>query len=205
MSTLQTILGTDKIKDSREVINNNFTELNNDKVETLADLDVTVSAVNINAVVERNVTLPSGMISMTARASAPDGWLLCLGQAVSRTTYATLFSAIGTTYGAGDSSTTFNLPNLQGRVPVGFDSSQTEFDALGETGGAKTHTLTINQIPSHDHGVPNGAQLWRVGTDSGAAGGGNNRAISPTFNAQGGGEAHNNLQPYLVLNYIIKI
>src|SRR5690606_11752046 len=75
----------------------------------------------------------------------------CDGSAVSRTDYADLFEVIGTSYGVGDGSTTFNLPNLQGRVPVGLDTGQTEFNALGKTGGAKTHTLTIDQMPSHSH------------------------------------------------------
>jgi microcystin-dependent protein len=95
--------------------------------------------------------VPSGTINQTARATAPSGYLLCDGSAISRTTYSSLFDAIGTAYGVGDNSTTFNIPNLKGRVPVGFDSSQTEFDTLGETGGAKTHTLTTAEMPSHTH------------------------------------------------------
>lgn len=202
MSIITNIQATDKVKDSRAVINANFTALNTDKVEALSDLGITVIASDINSVVTRDVELPSGMVSMTARASAPAGWLLCLGQAVSRTTYADLFAAISTIYGVGDGSTTFNVPNLQGRVPVGFDSSQTEFDTLGETGGAKTHTLTTAQMPSHTHTISNcgipGASASGTGgnrlTDSGTA----------TTNSTGSSEAHNNLQPYIALNYIIK-
>ena len=63
--------------------------------------------------------------------------MICDGRAVSRSDYSELFAVIGTTYGSGDGSTTFNLPNLKGRVPVGKDSSQTEFDTIGETGGSK--------------------------------------------------------------------
>lgn len=73
------------------------------------------------------------------------------GTAVSRITYSVLFSLIGSIYGNGDGSTTFNLPNFKGRVPVGLDAGQTEFDTMGETGGAKTHTLTEAQIPAHSH------------------------------------------------------
>ena len=94
---------------------------------------------------------PAGVIVPYAGSSAPTGYLVCDGSAVSRTTYADLFTAIGTTYGAGDGSTTFLLPNLKGRAIVGVDAAQTEFDALGETGGAKTHTLTSSEIPSHTH------------------------------------------------------
>lgn len=94
---------------------------------------------------------PTGAVTQFAGSAAPTGWLLCDGTAVSRATYADLFAAIGTTYGAGNGSTTFNLPNLKGRVPVGRDSADTSFDVLGETGGAKTHTLTVTEMPSHTH------------------------------------------------------
>lgn len=85
------------------------------------------------------------MIQPYAGSSAPSGYLLCDGSAVSRSTYEALFAVIGTTYGAGDGSTTFNLPNLKGRFWYGFDSTDTAFDAVGETGGAKT----INIQHSH--------------------------------------------------------
>lgn len=92
-----------------------------------------------------------GTVKMYAGSSAPTGWMVCDGTAVSRATYADLFAVIGETYGNGDGSTTFNLPNLKGRVPVGHDSGQTEFDALGETGGEKEHQLTVGEMPSHTH------------------------------------------------------
>jgi microcystin-dependent protein len=228
--------------------------------------------------------VPSGTINQTARATAPAGYLLCDGSAISRTTYSSLFDAIGTAYGAGDNSTTFNIPNLRGRVPVGFDSSQTEFDTLGEIGGAKTHTLTSAEMPSHTHiqdshnhiqnshnhtqnahshtfsaTTTGGAHTHAMGMGigGGAAGAGDypmrsNGAYDPNFRTQfeadgagygsfqgghqhsisgttssptatnnattatnqattatnqntGGGGAHNNLQPYVVLNYMIKI
>jgi microcystin-dependent protein len=86
--------------------------------------------------------VPVGTVISTALADTVAGWLLCDGSNVSRTTYAGLFTAIGTTYGSGDGSSTFGIPNLKGRIPVGKDTSQTEFDTLGETGGSKTHTHT---------------------------------------------------------------
>jgi len=88
---------------------------------------------------------------MYGAAVAPTGFLICDGAAVSRVTYSVLFSVIGTTYGAGNGSTTFNLPNLKGKVPVGLDAAQTEFDALGEAGGEKTHTLTTAELAAHGH------------------------------------------------------
>ena len=101
-----------------------------------------------------NIT-PAGVITQYGGATAPTGWLLCQGQAISRVNalYTRLFTAIGTNYGIGDGSTTFNVPNLQGRIPVGRDSTQSEFDALAETGGSKTSTLSTANLPSHQHGV----------------------------------------------------
>ena len=81
---------------------------------------------------------------------APEGYLFCDGSAVSRTTYATLFGVIGTTFGAGDGSTTFNVPDLGGRVPLGVSSTH----LLGSTGGSETVTLTESELPSHVHEVP---------------------------------------------------
>ena len=152
---------------------------------------------------------PAGMITQYAGATAPSSWLLCQGQAVSRTGYAALFAAIGTAYGAGDGSTTFNVPNLQGRVPVGLQTSDAAFNTLGKTGGAKTHTLTNAEIPAHQHymdqdggnvGYAEGSTNLRFAVNFA-----NTRATSSIVTGYaGGGAAHNNLQPYLVLNYIIK-
>lgn len=173
-----------------------------------------------------------GTVTLFAGNTPPNGWLLCDGSAISRTTYAKLFAVIGTTYGAGDGSTTFNLPNLKGRVPVGLDTSQTEFNTLGKTGGAKTHTLTINEMPSHTHiqdahrhwissaqrddgngtGCMGNSQMYGLWADAGSyssddpgyAYGRNSQWTTATNQNTGGGQAHNNLQPYISLNFIIK-
>lgn len=150
-------------------------------------------------------TFPIGAITSYAGSIAPTNWLICDGSAISRTTYADLFDAIGTTYGVGDGSTTFNLPNLKGRVITGLDSSQTEFDTLGETGGEKAHTLTIAEMPSHKHNMR--VKQNASGFSDGYPAGGNTYEYSnneyPIQNT-GGGQPHNNLQPYITLNYIIK-
>jgi microcystin-dependent protein len=146
-------------------------------------------------------TIPIGTISAYGGLVAPTGWVLCDGAAISRTTFAALFNIVGTVYGVGDGSTTFNTPNLKGRVPVGLDATQIEFDTLGEVGGAKTHTLTTAEMPAHSH---------TIDTRSLAASGVNvtHSIVGPTNTAPtssvGGGAAHNNLQPYQVINYIIK-
>lgn len=187
----------------------------NDATLTLTQGGSTLGTFTANA--SSNVTIdvpggggggaPTGAITMFAGSTAPTGYLICDGSAVSRTTYADLFTAIGTTYGTGDGSTTFNLPNLKGKVPVGRDSADTSFDVLGETGGEKTHKLTVAEMPSHTHrlssqrGTP-GNSSWdycQPGT------GWNASAWNPNPTEPIGGNGyHNNLQPYIVLNYIIK-
>lgn len=98
--------------------------------------------------------VPPGVVSPYAGSSAPSGWLLCDGSTKSQTTYAALYAVIGATYNTGsEGAGNFRLPNMKGKVPVGLDSAQTEFDVLGETGGAKTVTLTAAEsgLPAHSH------------------------------------------------------
>jgi microcystin-dependent protein len=109
------------------------------------------------------VSTPSGALMPFAGNSSPAGWLLCYGQAISRADYPALFSVLGTTYGSGDGSTTFNLPDLRGRVVAGVDNmggtaasrlTNTVLSAsntLGATGGSQTHILTEPEMPSHTH------------------------------------------------------
>ena len=89
-----------------------------------------------------------GEIDLWPSATIPNGYLLCDGRAVSRTTYADLFNIIGTTYGAGDGSTTFNLPNISGKTVVGSNGTY----KLGNSGGSKTSKITT--LPSHNHSIP---------------------------------------------------
>lgn len=99
--------------------------------------------------------MPTGSFVMYGASSAPTGWLLCDGSAVSRTTYADLFAIIGTTFGAGDGSTTFNVPNLSDRFPIGYGLTA----LMGATGGAADHSHTgpshTHNGPSHRHTNPN--------------------------------------------------
>jgi microcystin-dependent protein len=151
---------------------------------------------------------PPGIIHPYAGSTAPSGWLLCQGQAVSRTTYAALFAVCGTTYGVGDGSTTFNLPNLKGRVAVGVDSADTAFDAVGEKGGAKTHLLTTAEMPSHTHNFKQRTLASALGDYQPGAASNTGSLITVSDGsivlAAGGGAAHNNLQPYIALHHIIK-
>lgn len=161
-------------------------------------------------------TTITGEIKLWSTDSVPSGgWLFCNGVAISRTTYAALFAVIGTTFGVGDGSTTFNTPDLRGRVPVGSDDMGTtaasrvttagsgvDGATLGASGGAQNHTLTTAQIPAHTHPITGSSA-----TGAGDAPGAGNNDYLRTFNTQdntGGGEAHNNVQPTLIVNYIIK-
>lgn len=157
--------------------------------------------------------LLTGMVIPYAGSSEPTGWLLCSGQAVSRTTYADLFTLIGTTYGVGDGSTTFNVPDMRGNFPLGKDNmggssrnrvTATEADTLGDEEGAETHTLTESEIPDHTHDIQ-GATAAGSGT-SGFDRLTNNGSASDltTKSSSAGGGAHNNMPPYMTLNYLIK-
>jgi microcystin-dependent protein len=159
------------------------------------------------SVIEDSAFCPTGVIMAYGAAAAPTGWLLCDASAVSRTTYADLFAIIGTTYGVGDGSTTFNLPDLRGRVPVGLDAVNVNLaaaDALAETGGEENHTLSTAEMPAHNHETTKhqggalsvDAPIFQTATGDEARAG--NTADT------GGGGAHNNLQPYLTINYIVK-
>jgi len=161
--------------------------------------------------------LPSGSMVEFAGATQPSQWLFCNGQSLVRADYPTLFAAIGVVYGAAD-STHFNVPDKRGRVSVGLDSTQTEFDALGEKGGAKTHTLTVDEMPSHEHELQADSNSGNTAESSGGhrlkANGADLGRLSSSYSNPidlrvlthtGGSAAHNNMQPYIALNHIIKI
>jgi microcystin-dependent protein len=126
-------------------------KLADNSVTTANILDGQVTAAKLDAGLTTQI-LPAGMITPFAGTTAPSGWLLCNGAEVSRNTYNGLFDIIGETYGAGDGSNTFLLPDMSGRVPVG-KSADTEFDALNEKGGSKSVTLTSAEsgVPAHGH------------------------------------------------------
>lgn len=120
--------------------------------------DMRVDQVNPVGIAQSVSSSPTGALTAFAGSSAPTGWLLCYGQAVSRATYAALYSVVGTTYGSGDGSTTFNIPDMRGRVPVALDNMGgtdadrlTVANTLGDTGGKEKHLLIVSEMPSHTH------------------------------------------------------
>jgi len=156
--------------------------------------------------------IPAGAMMPYAGTSAPSGWLLCDGSAVSRTTYATLFALVSTTYGVGDGSTTFNLPDLRGRTFIGLDNlggtpknivTDANADSLGGEVGTETHTLSESEMPAHTHTI-----ATQTTTNGGGAGDIYHSASATTGNkstgSTGGGGAHNNIQPSHAAGVIIK-
>lgn len=130
--------------------------------DVMADLNALATAVNGKLDLEnlaesiRNALLPTGAVIQVALAAAPTGFLLCQGQEVSRTTYAALFAKIGTTFGAGNGTTTFNVPDLRGRGAVGVDAGAgrlTANNTLGAVGGEEKHTLTVGELAAHFHNL----------------------------------------------------
>ena len=174
-------------------------------------------------------TLPIGSTVEWWSEEIPENWLVCNGQAVSRTEYADLFSVLGVTYGEGDGSTTFNLPNIQGRTLIG-KSSEEDYSVLGKTGGEKQHSLTVQEMASHSHSgltgiaktsfmravevpggnvvsnhtVSNGSGAYKdVGSGSSDFPGANHYHDFVT-NEVGEGKAFSIVQPYITTFYIIK-
>lgn len=141
---------------------------------------------------------------------APKGWALCNGQLLPINQNQALFALLGTTYG-GDGQVNFALPNLQGRIPIHFGNGHT----LGESSGEENHTLNSNEFPTHIHavsassadpnqGLPTG-NMWANG-----AGAYSNSMPDSTMNpasigSSGGSQPHTNMQPYLVVNFIIAL
>jgi len=146
----------------------------------------------------------TGEIRMWSTASAPTGWLIANADAVSRTTYAALFAVVGTAYGVGDGSTTFNLPDFRGRTPIGAgtgDATDATAHALADKEGTETHTLITAEMPAHTHTYGFTANAVGAGTAPGTS----SAFTEGNTGSAGSGAAHNNLQPSLTINFIIKI
>jgi len=166
------------------------------------------------------VLIPAGTIIMSASLTEPGGWLNCDGRLFNINVYPDLFSAISYSFGGSDQS--FNLPDMRGRAGIGLgQGSALTNRTLGATGGAETHTLTVTEMPSHNHGVtdpghthgyvntpsdqsvfPGAGESAADQADVGQTTGSSFTGIS--IDLSGGGAAHNNMQPFVVLRYLIK-
>lgn len=174
--------------------------------------------------VPKNI-MPIGAMMVWSTDTAPVHWLLCYGQAVSRTTYTNLFAIISTTYGVGDGSTTFNVPDLRGRVVIATDdmggsaasritsasTNGANAVTLGGVGGAQTHQLQVSEVPSlafswkAQENLPTGSgNILTVDPGgSGAIMAEDDSGASGTIDTTGGGGGHSNTQPWIALSYII--
>lgn len=150
-------------------------------------------------------TLPIGTLQPFLGATAPQGYLFCEGQLLDKSKYPELYNICGNLF--GESSTTqFYLPDLRGRVIAGYDENDTSFNTIGKLLGEKSHTLTVNEMPSHNHNISYIKSNITPLIDAGVSGyNGNNQGIGRTsVDNTGGGKAHNNIQPTLVLKWIVK-
>lgn len=187
---------------------------------------------------EGDIGIPVGSILDYAGAAAPSGFLFCFGQEIVRATYPELFDAIGVTYGAGNGTTTFNLPDYRGRVAAGKDNmggvaanrltSPVTGSTLGAVGGEQAHTLVTGEVPSHNHTVTDPGHTHSTTLRATGVGGSDDAAtakwnvrtstdygnLSPATSssttgislaASGGGGSHNNTQPTIIFNKIIKV
>lgn len=201
--------------------------MNGFSVGNVSDAVNLTDAVNLQ---QLRLSNPIGVIVDYAGSTAPESWVFCFGQALSRSSYAALFSVIGTTYGAGDGSSTFNVPDLRGRVAAGKDdmggvssnrlSAFANSKTLGGAFGSDVVALTTNEMPIHNHGITDPGHMhptqnYRTSTGSinfGSSGGtlgdgsGTGSAVTNiTVNNAGGGVPHNNAQPTIILNKIIRV
>lgn len=154
--------------------------------------------------------IPTGVILPFAGDTVPTGYLLCDGAEISQTTYAALFTAIGNAFDVGPIAGNFNVPDLRARVAVGKDAGNTstrflpsDASNLGVNGGEAWHQLSTDEIPAHSHswGSNTPSATVMAGTDYNLNQGG---AVADATSLTGADGTHINLQPYIVINYIIK-
>jgi len=164
---------------------------------------------------DADTIVPVATILMYGGGTAPNGWLLCDGSAQLRTSFPALFSEIGTSFGEGDGNTTFNLPDLRDRFPMGqgamggVDAGVVDdFDTgVGDAGGEAKHILSISEMPSHGHDVDvefgGGGPLNPLvrGIEGGSV---FELTAGNAAKPKGGDEGHNNIPPFLAMNFIIK-
>lgn len=202
-------------------------QMNNNRIRNMA------AGVDPNdaATVAQATGVPLGAVIDFWGNVVPEGYMLAAGQEVSRTEYAELFAVIGTNAGAGNGSTTFNLPDYRGRVGAGLDNmggsaanrvtnaaSGIAGNSLGAAGGSQTHTLTTGQMPSHSHSVTDpghshittrvtAGTTWGAGASTLQLQSGQSSVSTTgiTIANAGSGQAHQNMQPSIICNKILRV
>lgn len=207
-----------EFSDNQKVNANNINEIKNvvnendenavykDGVKTINGQSI-LGEGNLIITGEGGDTLPIGSMLPYGNVNPPANWLVCDGSAVSRTTYADLFSIIGTTYGEGDGSTTFNLPNKKGRVSAGYDANNEQFNAIGKQIGEEKHIMTIEELVTHDHTYNRtwgGSSATDVDGKTQAGYGDASYWGDGTTNDTGNSQPFNIIQPTEVDQWIIK-
>ncbi len=176
--------------------------------DPLGPLDMGAAAINQRlqqlADAKASASPSAGFIIGYGAADVPTGWLPCDGREVSRATYAALFAAIGETWGAGDGSSTFLIPDGRGRALIGAGTGAgLTARTLGQVLGAETHQVTVPEMAAHTHTyrAPSGAA---APPGPGAVQHSTGLTAGFATTSVGGDQAHNNMQPSMVINYLIK-
>ena len=157
--------------------------------------------------------VPIGALMPYAGLATPAGWLLCKGQSLARSSYPDLFQTIGTLYGAADAQS-FSIPDLRTRVPVGVSDNHVTFGQMGSKGGEERHTLLVSELPAHTHILKGVGKTFKGGLEQTNLGAGSGWTTVTNYTAAGNpnleaaatgsNNPHNNMPPYIVLNYIIR-
>lgn len=206
----------DLIVERNALINGNLTVINDIRARSFYATG--------NYYLDNYILVPAGTVVQSASINVPDGWLNCDGTLLNKIAYADLFFAIGNVYGGAPSDLSFNLPDMRGRVGIGAgQGADLTLRTMGQKSGTETHTLTTAEMPVHNHGVsdPGHAHFYtNTSNDQDLFSGINNETAADqqettnqttgssttgiTINNAGSGNAHNNMQPFIVIRFLIK-